>query len=300
MVDFELPVGHRPAHETADLTALANRSSPLCNGVLIYKTGDSADVQLSSQQNRELGPSLLRPVWGASDFRERQMGSLAGSPHSSPPRRTRLPCSRPCRTKGQAAVEARECESGGWPLDKGQFRGPGEVGSDRSWQLQGQSVSCPWMGASFSCEHLACRRFCVGDRKQPVVQCTQPQGCVLTLHAPPAPRTPAALESVVGTQLGGSRSRDRGAPSPLSSADVCRAPATGKPRSGPSGHSGAVAAACCGVRVCTCVLACHTEELGRNGEQTTKEYAGSSDGFFCHTCRRPSFDPKPPLAPTSL
>lgn len=114
---------------------------PLNLSVLIYKTGDSADVQLGSQQNRELGPSLLRPVWRASDFRERQMGSLAGSPHSSPPRRTRLPCSRPCRTKGQAAVEARECESGGWPLDKGQFRGPGEVGSDRSWQLRGQSVS---------------------------------------------------------------------------------------------------------------------------------------------------------------
>lgn len=42
--------------------------------------------------------------------------------------------------KGQAAVEARERESGRWPLDKGQFRGPGEVGSDRPWQLQGQSA----------------------------------------------------------------------------------------------------------------------------------------------------------------
>lgn len=39
-----------------------------------------ADVQLGTQQNTELVPSLPRPLGRASDFRERRMGSLARSP----------------------------------------------------------------------------------------------------------------------------------------------------------------------------------------------------------------------------
>lgn len=55
---------------------------PLNLSVLIYKMGTQqmADVQLGTQQNTELVPSLPRPLGRASDFRERRMGSLAGSP----------------------------------------------------------------------------------------------------------------------------------------------------------------------------------------------------------------------------
>ena len=95
--------------------------------------GDSAGMQRGTQQNRRAVASLLGLVpRGESPPAVSRMeagGKLAGSLSPDPwKNKSSLLVPAP-GTKGQAATEARESESG---PNKGQLRGPWEVGGDRS------------------------------------------------------------------------------------------------------------------------------------------------------------------------
>lgn len=119
-------------------------------------------------------------------------------------------------------------------------------------------------------------------------------------HSPRSPLPwPVVLESVVGTWLSGSHSVDQGAPSPLSSAGVCRAPAVGKPCSGPSGHGGSFSCLprCACVHVCARLLHGGAREKCIANNYRIRRLLRL---LFSHTCWRPSSVPKRPLAPTSL